>query len=119
MIRFFKTYLVLLAFSIGAVGNAQAQTEEELAAFARKAQDPLGNVKALMTDNTVAFNGGTHDSTTYGFQLQPVPGESATQLFRCSFHQNLTPPENRVWDRRSRWIPVHRSVLPVRVGDMV
>ena len=40
--------------------------------FARKAQDPLGNVKALMTDNTIGFNGGTDDSTSYGFQLQPV-----------------------------------------------
>jgi hypothetical protein len=25
-----------------------------------------------MTDNTIGFNGGTDDSTTYGFQLQPV-----------------------------------------------
>jgi hypothetical protein len=72
MNKLFKTCIVLLAFILGAVGSAQAQTEEELAAFARKAQDPLGNVKALMTDNTVAFNGGTDDSTTYGFQLQPV-----------------------------------------------
>jgi hypothetical protein len=72
MTKLFKTHIVLLAFTLGAVGNAQAQTEEELAAFARKAQDPLGDVKALMTDNTIGFNGGTDDSTTYGFQLQPV-----------------------------------------------
>jgi hypothetical protein len=72
MNKLFKTYIVLLAFTLGAVGNTQAQTEEDLAAFARKAQDPLGDVKALMTDNTIGFNGGTDDSTTYGFQLQPV-----------------------------------------------
>lgn len=51
---------------------ALAQTEEEIAEFARKAQDPLGDVKALMTDNTIAFNGGPEESTSYSFQLQPV-----------------------------------------------
>ena len=40
--------------------------------MARKAQDPLGDVKALMTDNTIAFNGGPNDDTTYGFVFQPV-----------------------------------------------
>jgi len=37
----------------------------------RKAQDPLADVKALITDNTIAF-GTTDDQTSYGFQLQPV-----------------------------------------------
>lgn len=50
----------------------QAQTDEELAEFARKAQDPLADVKALMTDNTIAFNGGDDETTSYNFQLQPV-----------------------------------------------
>jgi hypothetical protein len=40
--------------------------------MARKAQDPLGDVKAIMTDNTIAFDGGPDDDTTYGFQIQPV-----------------------------------------------
>jgi len=61
---------VALACALGF--DAIAQTPEELAEFARKAQDPLADVKALMTDNTIAFNGGTDDSTTYSFQLQPV-----------------------------------------------
>jgi hypothetical protein len=44
-----------------------------LAEMARKAQDPLGNVKAIMTDNTIAFDGGEDgDDTSYGFQIQPV-----------------------------------------------
>ena len=46
--------------------------DDALAEFARKAQDPLGDIKALMTDNTVAFNGGPNDETSYSFQLQPV-----------------------------------------------
>ena len=52
--------------------DAPAQTDEELAEFARKAQDPLGDLRALMTDNTIAFGGGPDDDTSYSFQLQPV-----------------------------------------------
>ncbi len=40
-------------------------------AMARKLQDPLANIAALMTDNDILFNTGD-DSTTYSFQLQPV-----------------------------------------------
>ena len=46
--------------------------EDAAAEMARKAQDPLGNVRALMTDNTIGFDGGPDDDTSYGFQLQPV-----------------------------------------------
>lgn len=49
-----------------------AQDEDALAEFARKAQDPLADVKALMTDNTIAFDGGPNEDTSYSFQLQPV-----------------------------------------------
>ena len=49
-----------------------AQDADALAEFARKAQDPLADVKALMTDNTIAFNGGPDDDTSYNFQIQPV-----------------------------------------------
>ena len=54
------------------VAAVQAQDDAALAEFARKAQDPLGDVKALMTDNTIAFDGGPNQDTSYGFQLQPV-----------------------------------------------
>jgi len=54
------------------VGNLFAQDDETLAEFARKAQDPLGDIKALMTDNTIAFDGGPNEDTSYSFQLQPV-----------------------------------------------
>ena len=49
-----------------------AQDDDALAEMARKAQDPLGDVKAIMTDNTIAFDGGPDDDTSYGFQIQPV-----------------------------------------------
>ena len=67
--------LVLLALIAGlcsmAPGEAQEMSPEEEAA--RKAADPLGDVRALMTDNTIAFGGGeSEDDTTFGFQLQPV-----------------------------------------------
>ena len=63
--------MALLGFFLLA-GTAHAQTEEEIAEFARKAQDPLGDVKAIMTDNTIGFNGGPGEDTSYGFQIQPV-----------------------------------------------
>ena len=58
---------------------AHAQDDDAAAAMAKKAQDPLGDVRALMTDNTIAFDGGPNDDTTYAFQFQPVyaiPNES-------------------------------------------
>ncbi len=40
---------------------------------ARALQDPLANISALITDNTVVFNQGANkDQTGYDFQLQPV-----------------------------------------------
>ena len=55
-----------------AATKSMAQDADALAEMARKAQDPLGNVQALMTDNTIAFDAGPDDDTSYGFQLQPV-----------------------------------------------
>lgn len=44
--------------------SAQELSPEE--EMARKAQDPLGDVKALMTDNTIAFNGGHNWQLKFG-----------------------------------------------------
>ena len=63
---------ILVVSLVLSVGNLYAQDEDALAEFARKAQDPLGDVKALMTDNTIAFDGGPNEDTSYSFQLQPV-----------------------------------------------
>ena len=40
--------------------------------MAKKLQNPLANIKAAMTDNSIAFNTGNDEGTSYGFQLQPV-----------------------------------------------
>ena len=77
--------LALVLVALTSTAAVRAQTDEELAEFARKAQDPLADVKALMTDNTIAFNGGVEESTSYSFQLQPVystSGEAWNTIFR-------------------------------------
>ena len=40
--------------------------------MARKLQNPLANIKALMTDNAIGFDTGDDGGTSYGFQLQPI-----------------------------------------------
>jgi hypothetical protein len=62
---------LLLCVILGTT-TANAQDDEALLAMAKKAQDPLGDVRAIMTDNTIAFNGGPNDDTSYAFQFQPV-----------------------------------------------
>lgn len=44
---------------------------DEQCQLARKVQDPLANIKALVTDNTIAFD-KERDPLSYGVQLQPV-----------------------------------------------
>jgi len=64
-----RAFVLILLWASAA---ASAQGNDALAEMARKAQDPLGDVQALMTDNTIAFDGGPNDDTSYSFQLQPV-----------------------------------------------
>lgn len=53
--------------------GAAAADSDALAEMARKAQDPLADMRGLLTDNTIAFDGGPDaNETSYGFQLQPV-----------------------------------------------
>ena len=59
------TLVAPTTFSLAEEGSDAA------AEMARKLQDPLANIKALMTDNDINFNTGD-DETSYGFQLQPV-----------------------------------------------
>ena len=47
-------------------------SDEAAAEMARKLQNPLANIKALMTDNAIGFDTGTDGGTSIGFQLQPV-----------------------------------------------
>ena len=65
------TSLLAVAILFPHAAFSQELTPEE--EMARKAQDPLADVRALMTDNTIAFGGGPdEDDTSFGFQLQPV-----------------------------------------------
>ena len=54
-------------------GNSAAAGAGGAAAeLARKLQNPLANIKAIMTDNAIGFNTGNDEGTSYGFQVQPV-----------------------------------------------
>jgi hypothetical protein len=61
---------LLAAVSLAALlpGHAGA---DDAAEMARKSQDPLAYISALMTENDFQFNTGD-DKTSYSFQLQPV-----------------------------------------------
>lgn len=77
---------VLHALSFNTLAIAQEDAIDAQLEMARKAQDPLGNVRALMTDNTIAFNGGPDDDTTFAFQFQPVyamPGDNWNRIARA------------------------------------
>jgi hypothetical protein len=70
--RFKSVQVLALPLVLGTTSSV-AQDADAVAEMARKAQDPLGDVKAIMSDNTIAFNGGEDgDDTAYGFQIQPV-----------------------------------------------
>jgi hypothetical protein len=57
--------LMITLFPIPSFADAAAE-------MARKLQNPLANIKALMTDHVVGFDTGTDKGTSYGLQLQPV-----------------------------------------------
>ena len=50
-----------------AAGGGDAATE-----MARKLNNPLANIHAVMTDNSINFNTGSDNGTSYAFQFQPV-----------------------------------------------
>ena len=55
-----------------ALTSTMALAQEDAAEMARKLQNPLANIKAVMTDNTIGYNTGIDEGTSYGFQIQPV-----------------------------------------------
>ena len=66
--RWFSVVLLLAALPFGALASDGGGGAEEMA---RKLQDPLANISAIMTDNDIMFKTGD-DSTSYQFQIQPV-----------------------------------------------
>lgn len=68
-----KSILLTLAALISLAVFASTSLADDADEMAKKLQDPLANIKALMTDNDISFNAGSDDEeTSYGFQLQPV-----------------------------------------------
>lgn len=63
--------LVLVAAAILSVSWASAEDCGAECQALRNAQDPLADVRAIMTDNTISF-GTADEQTGYGFQIQPV-----------------------------------------------
>ena len=84
------TLAVMAAVISTAPIAAQELSPEEEAA--RKAADPLGDVKAVMTDNTIGFKAGEdEDDISFGFQIQPV----------------------YAIPNKSRWNMIARAVVPI------
>ncbi len=61
----------LLVTALIAMCCATAVLGQDAAEMSRKLQDPLANIKALMTDNGVEYKTG-QDETSYMFSVQPV-----------------------------------------------
>ena len=80
---------ILLLITLLNGSLAVAQDDAAAIAMAKKAQDPLGDVRAIMTDNTIAFDGGPEDSTSYGFQFQPVYAIKSESRFNMIFRAIL------------------------------
>ena len=71
MRNLFAVIATLMAFS-GLTSPDMAEACDASCLAARKAANPLADVKAIMTDNTVAFNTGSTEDDSYNFQLQQV-----------------------------------------------
>lgn len=67
-----KFLTVVLMILIAAAIDSAPVNADSAAEMAKKLQNPLANIKAVMTDNSIAFNTGDDNGTSYGFQLQPV-----------------------------------------------
>ena len=59
------TMAVQLVYPLQALADAAAE-------MAAKLQNPLANIKSIMTDNSIGFDTGNDDGTSFGIQLQPV-----------------------------------------------
>ena len=66
-----KTLKIALPALAGLALITGATAQDAAAEMARKLQDPLANMTAIMTDNDVSWGTG-NDSESYGFQFQPV-----------------------------------------------
>jgi len=67
-----NTLSSLFIAALTAIAWPGVSTADSAAEMARKMNNPLANIKALMTDNAIGFDTGDDKGTSYGFQLQPV-----------------------------------------------
>lgn len=65
-------FVFLLIALVMSATQSLAEDSNGAAEMARKLQDPLANIKAVMTDNAIGFNTGASEGTSYGFQIQPI-----------------------------------------------
>lgn len=79
--RFVLIFISLFVVPLCMVAGS-ASAEDDAAALARKAQDPLADISAVMTDNTIGFNQGSGKDIGYGFQIQPVKSFDTDMGFR-------------------------------------
>jgi hypothetical protein len=69
MRHFAFSIVTMTLLSLAMVSNAAV---DDAAEMAKKLQNPLASIKAIMTDNTIGFNTGNDEGTSYGFQIQPI-----------------------------------------------
>lgn len=80
-------------------GEATSAADEMM----KKLQNPLANIKAIMTDNQIGFETGNTDGTSFGFQLQGVyaidfPNKGFTMLPRAIIPiMGLEPGTDKPW----------------------
>ena len=66
-----KFYVLLLFLGVNLFNPVKGQEGDAAAEMAKKLQDPLAHITAVMTDNELMFKSG-NDQTSYSFQLQPI-----------------------------------------------
>ncbi len=81
-LRLAGAYALIACFVCIAFAGPNAFAQDSAEELAKKAQDPLADITALMTDNTIGFNQGLADDTGYNFQLQPVKSFDTPYGFR-------------------------------------
>jgi len=70
-IRQIQNNLLILFILIGTINYAQDTIANEAAEMARKLQDPLANISAIMSDNDFMFKTG-NDDFSFSTSIQPV-----------------------------------------------
>lgn len=64
--------LILVSATVFLVPVPAALACDASCVAARKAANPLADIKAIITDNTISYQTGTNGQDSYNFQLQPV-----------------------------------------------